>query len=73
MDLFSVVSPKPQENTAPLHEDLVKGNLKKLHAVHQDKESLAWFIIQREGELNRLSVAKKFKQQAYENMEKCTR
>merc|ERR1712136_663500 len=62
-----------KENTALLHDDLVKGNLKKLNAVHQDQESLAWYIIQREGELNRLSVAKKAKQQAYENMEKCTR
>mmetsp|Transcript_115462 Transcript_115462/g.258087 ORF Transcript_115462/g.258087 Transcript_115462/m.258087 type:complete len:1550 (-) Transcript_115462:85-4734(-) len=48
--------------------DLESDELKKLKEIHQDQESLAWYIMKREAELKKLEQMKALKQDRFDKM-----
>jgi hypothetical protein len=49
------------KDAARVRRDLERNELRKLKEIHQDQESLAWYIMKREAELKKLEEAKALK------------
>jgi hypothetical protein len=54
-------------------QNLDTNELTELQKVHQDQESLSWYIMKREAELKKLESAKELKQDRFDKMKRATR